>query len=110
MAGRKLFTNQSILTMAVTLVIRAGDDPHNQAGTKSFTLPPGQSQWQEYGDYSNIYLNGIKLAGVQNGDLTNVQYIVILRGSPLDNQLNTRNGVDFTFSNNNFAISTRQVH
>jgi len=37
------------------------------------------------------------------------QYIVITRGSPLDNDLNMRNGVDFGFANNAFNVTTRQV-
>lgn len=109
MAGRKLFTNASPYSMVITLVIRASEDPRNQAGTKEFVLNPGQSQWQDYGDNINIYLNGIKLAAMFNGQLLAQQYVVIVRGSPLDNELNMRNGVDFNFANGNFTLSTRQV-
>lgn len=110
MAGRKLFTNQSPYSMNVTLVIRASEDPRNQAGTKDFQLGARQSQWQEYGNNVDIYLNGIKLAAVFNGQMIGQQYIVITRGSPLDNELNTRNGVDFGFSNNTFMLTTRQAN
>jgi hypothetical protein len=109
MAGRKLFTNRSPYGMAVTLVIRKSEDPRNQAGTKEFWLNSQQSQWQEYGDNVDIYLNGIKLAASFNGQMLGQQYIVISRGSPLDNELNMRNGVDFAFANNTFNVSTRQV-
>ena len=61
MAGRKLFTNQSPYPLAVTLAVRKSDDPRNQAGTKDFSLPAGNSQWQEYGNNIDIYLNGINL-------------------------------------------------
>ncbi len=109
MAGRKLFTNRSPYGMAVTLVVRASADPRDQAGTKEFFLGSQQSQWQEYGSNVNIYLNGIKLAAVFNGQMLGQQYIVIARGSDLDNQLNMRNGVDFAFASNTFMLSTRQV-
>jgi hypothetical protein len=110
MAGRKLFTNQSPHSMSVTLVVRQSEDPRNQAGTKEFQLPARQSQWQEYGDNIDIYLNGIKLVAVFNGQLLGQQYIVITRGSPPDNDLNTRNGVDFGYANNTFNVMTRQVN
>ena len=109
MAGRKLFTNAGPYSMVITLVIRASEDPRNQAGTKEFLLNPSQSQWQEYGDDSNIYLNGIKLVAMFNGAMLGQQYVVIVRGSPLDDQLNMRNGVDFNFTSGSFTLSTRQV-
>lgn len=109
MAGRKLFTNQSGYQLAVTLVIRKSENPKDTAGTKEFALPAHNSQWQEYGDSVDIYLNGIKLAAFLNGQLLGQQYIVITRGSPLDNELNMFNGVDFGFANNTFYISTREV-
>ena len=46
-----------------------------------------------------------------NGQMLGQQYIVITRGSSLDNQLNMNNGVDFRFDGgNNFTLSTRQVN
>lgn len=110
MAGRKLFTNIGPHTLAVTLVVRASEDPRNQAGTKEFSLGPHHSQWQEYGNNVDIYLNGIKLVALFNGQMQGQQYIVIDRGSTLDDQLNTRNGVDFFFTNGTFNLSTRQVN
>ena|ERR1700745_998075 len=109
MAGRKLFTNTTSFGLAVTLVIRKSEDPRNQAGTKDFFLAPQQSQWQDYGNHIDIYLNGIKLAAVFNGQMQGHQYIVITRGSKLDNDLNMRNGVDFGFNNDTFFLSTRQT-
>ena len=109
MAGRKLFTNTSRYGINVTLVVRKSEDPRDEAGTKNFVLRTGQSEWQEYGNNIDIYLNGIKLVAVFNGEIIGQQYIVIIRGSPLDNSLNMRNAVDFAFANNTFNISTRQV-
>lgn len=109
MAGNKLFTNQSPYGMGITLIVRAGEDPRNTEGNKEFYLNPSQSQWQDYGNDVDVYLNGIKLVAVFNGQMLGQQYVVITRGSPLDDDLNTRNGVDFGFDNNSFHVSTRQV-
>jgi hypothetical protein len=109
MAGRKIFTNATPYKMNVTLVIRKSADPRDQAGTKDFSLSTGESSWQEYGNSVDIYLNGVKLAAYFNGELVGQQYIVIVRGSPLDNQLNMKNGVDFGFANGSFYMTTRQV-
>jgi hypothetical protein len=110
MAGRKLFTNRSPYLMYVTLVVRKSADPRDQAGTKDFELPSGGNSWQEYGNNIDIYLNGIKLSAVTNGAMLGNQYIVIIRGSPLDNQLNMFNAVDFNYQNNTFYVATRQVN
>ncbi len=110
MAGRKLFTNTSPHSIHVTLLVRASEDPRNQAGTTEFMLRPGESQWQEYGNNIDIYLNGIKLAAVFNGQMSGEQHIVIQRGSSLDDQLNTRNAVDFRYESGTFLVSTRQVN
>jgi hypothetical protein len=107
--GRKVFTNNTQYGLNVTLVIRKSADPRDEAGTKSFALARNQSSTQEYGDSINIYLNGIKLAAVLNGELIGQQYIVITRGSDLDNRLNMNNGVDFGYANQTFYLSTRQV-
>jgi hypothetical protein len=109
MAGRKLFTNRSTYGMQVTLVVRASSNPRDTAGKKDFFINPKGSQWQEYGNNVDIYLNGINLAAVFNGEMQGQQYVVIQRGSPLDNKLNQNNGVDFNFANDTFYITTRQV-
>lgn len=110
MAGRKLFTNRSDYALSVTLVVRKSADPRDRAGTKDFSLPARQSQWQEYGNNIDIYLNGINLIAVSDGAMLGQQYVVIVRGSPLDNRLNMFNAVDFGYANNTFYVSTRQVN
>lgn len=109
MAGRKLFTNNTPHILAVTLVIRASYDPRNVAGTKDFQLGPRESQWQEYGNDIDIYLNGIKVVAHAGESVIAHQDIVIMRGSPLDDALNTRNGVDFDLANGQIVLSARQV-
>lgn len=109
MPGKKLFTNTSPYKLRVTLEIRKSSDPRDRAGTKEFELQPQQSQWQEYGDNVNIYLNGIRLTAVFNGEKIGQQFIVITRGSRLDNELNMKNGVRFAYDRNVFNISTYQT-
>ncbi|NHZ93148.1 hypothetical protein F2P45_29670 [Massilia sp. CCM 8733] len=109
MAGRKLFTNRSDYALAVTLLIRSSDNPNNQAGIKQFTLAPSESQWQEYGNDTDIYLNGFKLVASHNGALIAQQDIVVIRASPLDNQLNMFNAVDFVGENWGYSIRTQQA-
>lgn len=109
MAGRKLFTNTSQVGLDVSLKIRASWDPRNQAGSKDFFLDAGESRWEDYGDDINIYLNGIRLAAIAQGSMIAQQWVVVERGAPLDDQLNTRNAVDFAYANNAFSVTTRQV-
>ena len=109
MSGSKLFSNFSNYDLNVTLVVRGGDDPRNPGGSVDFELPPGQSAWQTYGNDSNVYLNGIKLVAYLVGSLFAEQQIVVTRGSPLDDELNMRNAVDFSWENGTFVVSTRQV-
>lgn len=110
MAGRKLFTNTSSYGMTVTLLVRASEDPRNQAGSVEFWLDQRQSTWQDYGDAVNIYLNGFELAANLPGDIYAKQSIVVKRGSRLDDELNMFNAVDFGVSDNGtFSVSTRQV-
>ncbi len=109
MPGRKYFSNLSPYPLVVTLAIRKSDDPRNQAGTKEFSLPLRGQAWEDYGNNVDIYLNGINLVAISNGAVLGQQYVVIVRGSPLDNELNRFNAVDFNFANRTFYLSTRQV-
>jgi hypothetical protein len=112
MAGKKLFTNSSAYNIYVTLIIRKSSDPRDTAGTKDFKLTPKQSLWITYGNNVDIYLNGIKLEALLNGERIGQQVIVIKRGSSLDNQLNMKNGVSFGYdrARNSFSITTKQVY
>ncbi len=111
MPGLKQFTNQSPYPMSVTLVVRAGDDPKDHGTDTTFSLKGHETQWQSYGDNTNIYLNGIKLRAAVPGEIDAQQAIVITRGSTLDDALNTKNAVDFNFDQEqwSFTLSTRQV-
>jgi hypothetical protein len=110
MAGRKLFTNRSNYQLAVTLQVRASADPGDTAGAREFALAPGESRWEEYGNEIDIYLNGLDLSAVSAGALIAQQHVVVTRGSPLDDQLNTRNAVDIDCNGQAFTLSTRQAY
>jgi len=109
MAGRKLFVNNSGQDLQVTLFIRMSENPANNAGTKPFHLGRSQSTWVDYGDDQNIYLNGISIVSVYQGQIQARQEFVITRGSDLDNQFNMNNCVSFGFANGGFTIATSQV-
>jgi hypothetical protein len=101
----KTFVNDSPATLQITLFIRQGDNPVNQDGTSSFTLAPGQTQTITYGDTQNIFLNGILLFTIFAGDLYSKIQFVTLRGSELDNLLNTNNVVTITKEQTDYVIS-----
>ncbi|SFG60843.1 hypothetical protein [Methylobacterium gossipiicola] len=109
MAGRKLFSNHGPCRIDVTLFVRAGDDPKDRAGQTDFSLNAGEAQWQDYGNDSNIYLNGISLVAAFDGARIGQQYNVVTRGSRLDDAFNRNNAVDFNFANNTFFLATHQV-
>lgn len=109
MAGRKLFTNNTPHALHVTLLVRASYDPRNSAGTKEFHLGPQESQWQEYGNHIDIYLNGITVVAMSGETEAARKEVVIVRGSPLDDVLNMRNAVTFSLHNGHVTLDTRQV-
>jgi hypothetical protein len=103
-AERKLIRNTSPYSLQVTLVIRRSEDPRNNAGTKDVDLPPKTSQWVEYGDHIDRYLNGIGVRAHFNGEVLGQQYIVVTRGGPLDAMLNTENTISIIYQNGSFHI------
>jgi len=108
---RKLITNLTPYTVYVDLIIRRSADPRDTAGTKDFTLPPNTAHWVEYGDRINIYLNGVRLTAIHDGEIVRSQDVVVTRGSHIDNMLNISNALDIKIVHGlNFEISTRQVH
>ena len=109
-ASRKLLTNKTNYPLNVVLVIRAGGDARNQAGTVDIHLPAHHAQWVEYGDNHNIYLNGIRVFTAHDGERLGGEYIVVTRGSPLDNVLNIYNGVDFEDRGFTVTIAGRHVN
>jgi hypothetical protein len=90
--GKKLFKNTTNQPLEVTLVVRQGDNPGNDAGTLNFKLAAGQSLTQTYGtDTNSVFLDGMTVA-------------VVTRGSSLDDLLNTNSTITFASAAGN-AIS-----
>lgn len=106
MAGRKLLINNTNNQLKVTLFIRLGDNPANSAGTQDINLSPHQQSWVDYGNSSNIYLNGLSVLSIFNGQITAEQEFVIQRGQILDNQLNMNNVVQFSLNGGGFQVAT----
>lgn len=58
MAG-KTFKNHSTQTINVTLLIRQGDNIQKPSIEQNFSINAGESKFVEYGNSTNIYLNGL---------------------------------------------------
>lgn len=97
MAGRKRISNNSTLPMTVTLWVRSGDDPWNQAPSTQRDLAPGETQWVEYGNETDRFLNGIEMVAHAHGGRITLQHLIIDRGSKIDDALNRNNAIDFDY-------------
>ena len=107
MAGHKTFVNQTGDRLAVTLYIRSGSDPATQAGTQDFSLGPNASEDVSYGSDSDIYLNGLSVASILNGQVSGAQDFVATRGSALDDLFNRNSIIQINFANEGFQLSSR---
>lgn len=106
MSGVKQFINDSDKTLNVTLFVRDGSDPANQAGTKDFSLNPHERKEVSYGNSSNIYLNGLGITAFFNGEVIAKQELVVQRGNDLDNKLNMNNVVEIEYNNDCFDVKS----
>jgi hypothetical protein len=109
MPGRKLFTNNSDFTMAVTLLVRKGENPRDEAGRQELALSPGESRWEDYGDSHNVYLNGLLVAAIAGGRKFCQEFLVTWRGSWIDEQLNTCNAVLLSVQDGEIILLTEEV-
>jgi hypothetical protein len=114
MPGKKLFINHTRHELRVILTIRKGEDPAATAGTQDFTLAAGpdavtgedlSQQEITYGSATDIYLNGIETQLITDGAAVGKRDLVVRRGSPMDDQLNTHSIVDFLFDGEQVLIS-----
>lgn len=93
MAGTKVFTNNSGSPLTITLFVRKGDSPGNEAGTVIIQLAEGQSVTQTYGtDTNSQFLDGVAVE-------------VVTRGSAVDNLLNMNSKIQFTGNGNAITIT-----
>lgn len=86
--AEKTFVNNTLATLQVTIFVREGELPFNQDGTVSFTLNPRETLTVPYGNDENIFLNGIILFTISEGDLFSSVQLVTLQSSELDDLLN----------------------
>ena len=114
MPGRKTLVNRTGHELRVTLIVRKGDHPDDSWGTVDVQLdgPPADDATAEptrkavtYGDEVSIYLNGIETTLISNGSATGKRQTVIERGSPLDDQLNTHDTIDFLYDGHQLLLS-----
>jgi len=105
MAGKKTFHNQTNCNLSLTLYIREGDNPANNAGTQDIALSPYESKVVNYGDSHNIYLNGIVLVALLKGEVMSRQEFVVTRGSQLDDKLNRNSIIEIVFQNDFLDIN-----
>ena len=96
MAGKN-FTNRTKNYMNVTLLIRQGNDIGKPSLEQTFPLNAGETKFVEYGNSTNIYLNGLVLEykDEESQSLTNARQEVIATGSAptFDWVLNTHSNI-----------------
>jgi hypothetical protein len=114
MAGMKTLINRTGHELRVTLVVRKGDHPEGNAGTVDVQLAAGaddgtgddkSQQEVTYGDDVDIYLNGIETLLISHGSAIGKREVVIERGSPLDDQLNTHDTIEFLYDGKQVLVS-----
>ena len=107
MAYKKLI-NKTGHDLEATLIIRKCDHPTDTAGTVEVKLPPctyearddGSTIVVPYGNDEDIFLNGIEARLNLGGKSVANRRVVLERGTPLDNLLNTNNTIEFFYDNN----------
>lgn len=102
--GQKRLVNQTGSPLQVTLRVRKSADPRENLGAKSVSMNAGDDIRVTYGDDANPFLNGIELVAFRDGAVLARQDVVILRGSPLDNELNTRDTISLLFVGGAFLL------
>ena len=114
MAGMKKLINRTGNELMVTLVVRAGDQPDQTAGSVNVEMAAGPDkesgkdgsvQNVSYGNDVDIYLNGIETTMIKNGSAIGERRLVIERGSKLDNALNTNDTIEFLYDGESILIS-----
>lgn len=108
MAGRKTLINMTGHELRVTLIIRKGDHPDDNAGTVDVQLMAGQDlsrQVVTYGNDDDIYLNGIETLLISHGSAIGKRELVVKRGLPLDDQLNTHDTIEFLYDGTQVLVS-----
>ena len=97
MAGRKLFVNDTNVNLNVTLYVRRGPDPASGDSEETHFKIGGRGgeSWQDYGNDSDIYLNGVTFVADEGTEVTEEGEFVVVRGADYDNLLNTNDTLTF---------------
>ena len=103
----KTLINRTGNDLKVTLVVRNGETPGTDFGTVDVHLAAatagsaaeagGSCQQVQYGDDTDVYLNGIEMVLIKDGAGIGKREVVVERGSSLDDRLNTRDTIEFLF-------------
>ena len=107
--AEKTFINNTLATFQITLFVREGVFPYNQAGTVTFSLDPGETETVTYGDDTNIFLNGLTMFTIYDGDLFSSVKFVTATMSELDDLLNTNDTVTITKVETDYVFSGSNV-
>lgn len=103
--AEKTFVNNTLATIQITLFVREGAFPFNQDGTVSFTLNPGETETVTYGSVTNMFLNGLTLFTILEGDLFSSVKFVTTSSSELDNLLNTNTIITINKVQTDFVLT-----
>lgn len=107
--AEKIFINNTLATFQITLFVREGDLPYNQDGTVTFTLDPGETESITYGSDTNMFLNGLTIFTIYEGDLFSSVKFVTARMSELDNLLNTNDTITITQVQTDYVFSGTNI-
>ena len=110
MSGTKTLVNNCSGAILVTLLTRAGDNPHTPTVRGACAdIGAGQSTNVTYGDDRNPFLNGIIVLTTNGSMYSEQSWTVIERGGPgtLDALLNTNSVVEIGFNTetNSFTLT-----
>ncbi|RZK28392.1 MAG: hypothetical protein EOO61_22110 [Hymenobacter sp.] len=101
----KTFINQTPYPLNITLTVRSGDTPGNEAGTQEFALTPLQSQFYTYcPDNTNPYLDGLVAVIDSAGSIIASQQAVTIRSSAVDDALNRNNTLSFSLQGQSLVV------
>ncbi|MEK3994932.1 hypothetical protein MKY29_09245 [Psychrobacillus sp. FSL K6-2365] len=105
----KIFINNTLAAFQITLFVREGEFPYNQDGTVTFTLEPGETESVTYGSDTNIFLNGLTIFTIYEGDLFSSVKFVTAQMSELDNLLNTNDTITISQVQTDYVLSGSNI-
>jgi hypothetical protein len=107
--GAKTFINQTSYPLHITLTVRSGDTPGNEAGTQEFELAASQSQFYPYSDGTNPYLDGLVAVVDSAGSIIASQQAVTVRSSSVDDALNMNDTLSFSLQGQSLVVAYSNV-